>query len=602
MPLKVWLFSGMCAIISAIPENRIKKEENALNKMLGYLKGYKRESVLAPLFKMLEATFDLFVPLVMADIVNVGIAAHDFHYILLRCGLLLVLAAIGLTCSLTAQYFSAKAAVGFATDIRSKLFSHIERLSFSQLDSLGAPTLITRLTGDINQVQTGTNLTLRLVLRSPFVVFGAVIMAFTVDAKSSIVFVVAVPALAAVVFAIMLVCIPMYRKVQQKLDGLLSKTRENLLGTRVVRAFCKEDEEIADFDAKNSALTEMQTAVGRISAFMNPATFVLINLAIIALIYVGAIRVDSGAISRGAVVALYNYMSQILVELIKLANLIISVTKAIACGNRIQSVLDIEPGTVPGTVTDGNENSEYSVEFDKACLSYNGSEESLHNIDLKIKRGSSIGVIGSTGSGKTSLVNLIPRFYDVTGGCVLVDGVDVRDYDTKALRSKIGVVSQKKALFAGTVRDNIRFGKQDATDEEIWQALETAQAKQMIEDKSGQLDFVLEQEGKNLSGGQRQRMTIARAIVRKPEVLILDDAASALDYATGAALNKALRNTDFAPTVITVSQRVAAIRNADTIVVLDEGEIVGMGTNDELLRSCEVYKEIFDSQLEKEDA
>ena len=346
----------------------------------------------------------------------------------------------------------------------------------------------------------------------------------------------------------------------------------------------------------------MQTAVGRISAFMNPATFVLINFAIIALIYVGAIRVDSGAISRGAVVALYNYMSQILVELIKLANLIISVTKAIACGNRIQSVLDIEPATVPGTVTDGNENSEYSVEFDKACLSYNGSEESLHNIDLKIKRGSSIGVIGSTGSGKTSLVNLIPRFYDVTGGCVLVDGVDVRDYDTKALRSKIGVVSQKKALFAGTVRDNIRFGKQDATDEEIWQALETAQAKQMIEDKSGQLDFVLEQEGKNLSGGQRQRMTIARALVRKPEVLILDDAASALDYATGAALNKALRNTDFAPTVITVSQRVAAIRNADTIVVLDEGEIVGMGTNDELLRSCEVYKEIFDSQLEKEDA
>ena len=346
----------------------------------------------------------------------------------------------------------------------------------------------------------------------------------------------------------------------------------------------------------------MQTAVGRISAFMNPATFVLINLAIIALIYVGAIRVDSGAISRGAVVALYNYMSQILVELIKLANLIISVTKAIACGNRIQSVLDIEPGTVPGSITDGNEDSEYSVEFDKACLSYNGSEESLHNIDLKIKRGSSIGVIGSTGSGKTSLVNLIPRFYDVTGGCVLVDGVDVRDYDTKALRSKIGVVSQKKALFAGTVRDNIRFGKQDATDEEIWQALETAQAKQMIEDKSGQLDFVLEQEGKNLSGGQRQRMTIARALVRKPEVLILDDAASALDYATGAALNKALRNTDFAPTVITVSQRVAAIRNADTIVVLDEGEIVGTGTNDDLLRSCEVYKEIFDSQLEKEDA
>ena len=573
-----------------------------MSKLLRYLKKYKIESILAPFFKLIEVAFELTVPLIVSTIIDVGIENGDKVYIIKRCLLLGLLGILGLCSTLVAQYFSAKASVGFATDIRHALFKHIGKLSYSQLDSLGAPTLITRLTGDINQVQTGTNLTLRLVLRSPFVVFGAVIMAFTVDAKSSLVFVVAVPALAAVVFAIMLVCIPMYRKVQQKLDGLLSKTRENLLGTRVVRAFCKEEEEIADFDAKNSALTEMQTAVGRISAFMNPATFVLINLAIIALIYVGAIRVDSGAISRGAVVALYNYMSQILVELIKLANLIISVTKAIACGNRIQSVLDIEPGTVPGHVIDGNENSEYSVEFDNACLSYNGSEESLHNIDLKIKRGSSIGVIGSTGSGKTSLVNLIPRFYDVTGGCVLVDGVDVRDYDTKALRSKIGVVSQKKALFAGTVRDNIRFGKQDATDEEIWQALETAQAKQMIEDKSGRLDFVLEQEGKNLSGGQRQRMTIARALVRKPEVLILDDAASALDYATGAALNKALRNTDFAPTVITVSQRVAAIRNADTIVVLDEGEIVGMGSNDELLRSCEVYKEIFDSQLEKEDA
>lgn len=573
-----------------------------MTKLFRYLKKYRKESILAPFFKLIEVAFELTVPLIVSKIIDVGIENGDNGYIVKRCLLLGLLGILGLCSTLVAQYFSAKASVGFATDIRHALFSHIGKLSYSQLDSLGAPTLITRLTGDINQVQTGTNLTLRLVLRSPFVVFGAVIMAFTVDAKSSLVFVVAVPALAAVVFAIMLVCIPMYRKVQQKLDGLLSKTRENLLGTRVVRAFCKEDEEIEDFDAKNKALTEMQTAVGRISAFMNPATFVLINLAIIALIYIGALRVDSGAISRGAVVALYNYMSQILVELIKLANLIISVTKAIACGNRIQSVLDIEPATVPGTVTEGDKKCECSVEFDGACLSYNGSEESLHNIDLKIPRGSTVGVIGSTGSGKSSLVNLIPRFYDVTGGCVLVDGVDVRDYDTKALRSKIGVVSQKKALFSGSVRDNIRFGKQDATDEEIWQALETAQAKQMIEEKSGQLDFVLEQEGKNLSGGQRQRMTIARALVRKPEVLILDDAASALDYATGAALNKALRNTDFAPTVITVSQRVAAIRNADTIVVLDEGEIVGIGTNDELLRSCEVYREIFDSQLEKEDA
>lgn len=573
-----------------------------MTKLFRYLKKYRKESILAPFFKLIEVAFELTVPLIVSNIIDVGIENGDKGYIVKRCLLLGLLGILGLCSTLVAQYFSAKASVGFATDIRHALFSHIGKLSYSQLDSLGAPTLITRLTGDINQVQTGTNLTLRLVLRSPFVVFGAVIMAFTVDAKSSLVFVVAVPALAAVVFAIMLVCIPMYRKVQRKLDGLLSKTRENLLGTRVVRAFCKEDEEIEDFDAKNKALAEMQTAVGRISAFMNPATFVLINLAIIALIYIGALRVDSGAISRGAVVALYNYMSQILVELIKLANLIISVTKAIACGNRIQSVLDIEPATVPGTVTEGDKKCEYSVEFDGACLSYNGSEESLHNIDLKIPRGSTVGVIGSTGSGKSSLVNLIPRFYDVTGGCVLVDGVDVRDYDTKALRSKIGVVSQKKALFSGSVRDNIRFGKQGATDEEIWQALETAQAKQMIEEKSGQLDFVLEQEGKNLSGGQRQRMTIARALVRKPEVLILDDAASALDYATGAALNKALRNTDFAPTVITVSQRVAAIRNADTIVVLDEGEIVGIGTNDELLRSCEVYREIFDSQLEKEDA
>ena len=573
-----------------------------MKRILAYLKPHTRDSILAPLFKLTEALLELLIPLIVASIIDIGVANGDKGYILSRCGWMIGLGLLGLLCSVTAQYFAARAATGFTASLREALFAHIQTLSYADLDRVGTPTLLTRLTSDMNQVQNGLNLTLRLLLRSPFVVFGAVIMAFTVDAKSSLVFVVAVPALAAVVFAIMLVCIPMYRKVQQKLDGLLSKTRENLLGTRVVRAFCKEDDEIEDFDAKNKALTEMQTAVGRISAFMNPATFVLINLAIIALIYIGALRVDSGAISRGAVVALYNYMSQILVELIKLANLIISVTKAIACGNRIQSVLDIEPATVPGSVTDGDKKCEYSVEFDGACLSYNGSEESLHNIDLKIPRGSTVGVIGSTGSGKSSLVNLIPRFYDVTGGCVLVDGVDVRDYDTKALRSKIGVVSQKKALFSGSVRDNIRFGKQDATDEEIWQALETAQAKQMIEEKSGQLDFVLEQEGKNLSGGQRQRMTIARALVRKPEVLILDDAASALDYATGAALNKALRNTDFAPTVITVSQRVAAIRNADTIVVLDEGEIVGIGTNDELLRSCEVYREIFDSQLEKEDA
>lgn len=573
-----------------------------MSKLLRFLRKYKKESILAPFFKLIEVAFELTVPLIVADIIDNGIANGDRTYIINRCLILGLLGILGLASALTAQYFSAKAAVGFATDVRHTLFSHIGRLSYSQLDSLGAPTLITRMTGDINQVQTGVNMTLRLILRSPFVVFGAVLMAFTVDTKSSLVFVVAVPVLAAVIFAIMLVCIPMYRKVQQKLDGILGKTRENLLGTRVVRAFCKEEEEIADFDEKNDALTKMQTAVGRISTFMNPVTFVLINLAVIALIYVGAIRVSSGNISRGDVVALYNYMSQILVELIKLANLIINVTKAIACGNRIQSVLDIEPSTVSGCEIDGDKADKYAVEFDRACLSYGGAEEALHDISLKIERGSTVGIIGSTGSGKSSLINLIPRFYDVTDGKVLVDGVDVRDYDTKALRAKIGVVSQKKALFSGTVRENICFGKADATDDEIWQALETAQAKQMIEDKSGKLDFVLEQEGKNLSGGQRQRMTIARALVRKPEILILDDAASALDYATGAALNKALRNTSFAPTVITVSQRVAAIRNADVIVVLDEGEIVGTGTNDELLASCEVYREIFASQLEKEDA
>ena len=571
-----------------------------MGKLLKYLKKYKKESVLAPLFKLIEVIFELIVPLVVADIIDRGIGGGDRGYILKMCGVLGLLGLCGLCCAVVAQYFSAKAAVGFATDVRKSLFTHIERLSYKQLDELGAPTLITRLTGDINQLQTGVNLALRLALRSPFVVFGAVIMAFRVDAKSAMVFVVAVPVLAIVIFAITLTCIPMYRRVQQRLDGVLGKTRENLLGTRVVRAFCKEDDEVTDFEARNQALTGMQVKVGKISSFLNPATFVLINFAIIGLIYVGSNRVQGGFIPRSSVVAEYNYMSQSLVELIKLANLIISITKAIACGNRIQSVLDLEPAMVSGQETAGDTGIEYAVEFRGVSLSYGGAENALHDIDLRFRRGQTIGVIGSTGSGKSSLVNLIPRFYDVTGGSVLVDGVDVRDYDEKALREKIGVVSQKKALFKGTVRDNVRFGKADATDEEIWKALETAQAKTMIQEKAGGLGYMLEQEGKNLSGGQRQRMTIARALVRKPEILILDDAASALDYATGAALNKALKETDFHPTVISVSQRVAAIRNADLIVVLDEGTVVGTGTNDELLETCQVYREIYDSQVEKE--
>lgn len=568
-------------------------------RLLRFLKEYKKESVLAPFFKLTEAVFELIVPLVVAAIIDNGIYAGNRQYIIKMCGVLAVFAALGLVCAVSAQYFAAKAAVGFAAKVRHSLFAHIGKLSYSQLDEMGASTLITRLTGDVNQVQSGVNLTFRLVLRSPIVVFGAVIMAFTVDPSTALVFAVAVPLLAVVVFAIMLVTIPLYRRVQQKLDAVLGKTRENLLGTRVIRAFCKEEDEITDFTGKNRVLTDMQLAVGKISAFMNPATFVIINAAIAVLIYVGAIRVGSGNMSGGDVVAQYNYMSQILIELIKLASLIISITKAIASGNRIQAVLDTKPAMSGGSVTEGDTRSEYAAEFDNTSLSYGTGENALDGISLKIKRGDTVGIIGSTGSGKSSLISLLPRFYDVTGGRVLVDGEDVRNYDLKALREKIGVVSQKKALFKGSVRDNIRFAKPDATDEEIWQALETAQAKQMVLDKTGGLDFMLEQDGKNLSGGQRQRMTIARALVRKPEILILDDAASALDYATGAALNRALKNTDFSPTVITVSQRVSAIRNADVIAVMDEGRIAGTGTHEQLLESCEVYREICESQLER---
>ncbi len=569
-------------------------------KLLGYLKKYKKESILAPLFKLIEVAFELSVPLVVASIIDGGISTGNKSHILKMCGILGLLAVFGLLCAAVAQYFSAKAAVGFATDVRRDLFAHIGTLSFKQLDESGASTLITRLTGDINQVQNGINITLRLVLRSPFVVFGAVAMAFTVDVKSSLVFVVAIPLLAAVIFSIMLATIPLYKKVQQKLDLLVAKTRENLTGTRVVRAFCKEKEEIDDFNRKNDGLNAMQTAVGKISAVMNPATLVLINIAIAALIYTGALRVNSGNISQGDVVALYNYMSQILIELVKLAGLIISITKAVACGNRIQSVLDIKPDMVSGERTHG-EACDNAVAFENVSLSYGGADNALENIDIKIKRGSNVGIIGSTGSGKSSLINLIPRFYDATSGTVYVDGVDVKDYDITALRNKIGVVSQKKALFKGTVRDNILFGNKNATDEEVWKALETAQAKQTVRDKPGELDYVIEQDGKNFSGGQKQRLTIARALVRKPEILILDDAASALDYATAAALEEAVKNADFSPTVITVSQRVSAIKNADVIFVLDNGRLAGSGTHGELINSCELYKEICESQADGGD-
>lgn len=568
-------------------------------KLLKFLKNYRKESILSPVFKLVEVAFELTIPLLVANIIDRGIGLSDKPYIIKMSLLMVLFGVLGLACTLMAQYFAAKASVGFATDVRKSLFDHINRLSFSQLDEMGASTLITRMTGDINQLQTGTNLTLRLALRSPFVVFGAVAMAFSVDPASAGVFAVTVPVLTVVVFAIMLSCIPLYKKVQQRLDGVVGKTRENLLGTRVIRAFCKENEEIRDFKAKNDALTDMQIKVGKISSFMNPATFALINLGIVALIYVGALRVDSGKISNGDIVALYNYMSQILIELIKLAGLIISLTKAIACGNRIEAVLDIAPKTVSGTGAAEDKNNPYVIEFRDVSLSY-GGENALHGINLKIKRGQTVGIIGSTGSGKSSLVNLIPRFYDASSGEVLVDGADVRDYDITALRNKIGTVSQKKSLFEGTVRENILIGKSDASDEEVWQALDTAQAKKMIEEKSGGLDFKLEQDGKNLSGGQRQRMTIARALVRKPEILILDDAASALDYATGAALNAALKSTDFSPTVITVSQRVSAIKNADMIVVLEDGGIAGTGTDAELLNNCTAYREICRSQLESE--
>lgn len=577
-----------------------------MNKMLNYLNGYKRECVLAPLFKMLEASFDLFVPLVMADIVNVGIAAHDFHYILMRCGILLLLAIIGLACSLTAQYFSAKASVGYSTALRHALFAHIQTLSFTEMDTLGTSTLITRMTSDLNQVQSGLNLFLRLFLRSPFVVFGAMIMAFTVNVRAALIFVVAIPLLSVVVFGVMVVTRPLYKTVQTRLDRVLGLTRENLTGARVVRAFDKEQTEVNRFEDANALLTKMQLHVGHISALMNPLTYVIINLAIVALLYVGSVQIHVGGMASGDVIALVNYMNQILVELVKLANLIVQVSKALACAGRVQAVLDTKPGMqfpqkVPGEAPAEKQND--AVRFDHVGLTYAGAgAPSLTDISFTAEKGQTIGVIGGTGSGKSSLVSLIPRFYDATEGSVEIFGHPVQNYPREELRSKVSVVMQKAQLFGGTIRSNLLWGNQNASDADLWAALETAQAAEFVHSKPLGLDEPVEQGGRNLSGGQKQRLTIARALVSKPEILILDDSASALDYATDAALRKALAALPGSMTVFIVSQRAASLQHADQILVLDDGHLVGLGTHAELLASCPVYEEIYASQFKKGDA
>ena len=577
-----------------------------MNKMLGYLNGYKRECVLAPLFKMLEATFDLFVPLVMADIVNVGIAAHDFHYILMRCGILLLLAIIGLACSLTAQYFSAKASVGYSTALRHALFAHIQTLGFTEMDTLGTSTLITRMTSDLNQVQSGLNLFLRLFLRSPFVVFGAMIMAFTVNVRAALIFVVAIPLLSVVVFGVMVVTRPLYKTVQTRLDRVLGLTRENLTGARVVRAFDKEQTEVNRFEDANALLTKMQLHVGHISALMNPLTYVIINLAIVALLYVGSVQINVGGMASGDVIALVNYMNQILVELVKLANLIVQVSKALACAGRVQAVLDTRPGMqfpqeVPGEVSAEKQND--AVRFDHVGLTYAGAgAPSLTDISFTAEKGQTIGVIGGTGSGKSSLVSLIPRFYDATEGSVEIFGHPVQNYPREELRGKVSVVMQKAQLFGGTIRSNLLWGNQNASDADLWAALETAQAAEFVHSKPLGLDEPVEQGGRNLSGGQKQRLTIARALVSKPEILILDDSASALDYATDAALRKALAALPGSMTVFIVSQRAASLQHADQILVLDDGHLAGLGTHAELLASCPVYEEIYASQFKKGDA
>lgn len=569
-----------------------------MKKLLIYLKGYEKECVLAPLFKLLEAIFELLVPLVVASIIDIGIAQKDTGHIVRNAGLMIALGVIGMLSAFTAQFFSAKAATGFGTKLRHALFAHIQKLSYTEMDSIGTSTLITRMTSDANQVQNCVNMVLRLFMRSPFIVFGSMIMAFTVNVKAALIFVVTIPVLSVVVFGVILSGIPLFKKVQAKLDQVTGITRENLNGARVIRAFHKEEDEIEHFHGATEQLSALQMHAGKISALMNPITFVIVNGAICFLIYTGALQVDAGVLTQGQVIALVNYMSQILTELVKLANLIVTITKAVACGNRIQSVLDTQTSLVQkeNAVKSGKD-TEDAVVFDHATLRYkNAGSASLNDIHFTVKKGQTIGVIGGTGSGKTSLINLIPRFYDVEEGAVLVDGVNVKDYDVKALRDKVGIVPQKAALFQGTIRSNLMVGNENATEEELWDALTISQAKEFVEKKEDGLDTKINQGGRNLSGGQRQRLTIARALVKKPNILILDDSASALDFATDAALRKAIREMEREMTVFIISQRASSVRYADQIICLDDGMVVGMGTHEQLLESCEVYQEIFHSQ------
>lgn len=556
---------------------------------------------------MLEALFELFVPLVVSAIIDHGVEEKNIPYIIRMCLLMVTLALIGLICSVTAQFFAAKAAVGTAMKLRSNLFRHIEGLSFTELDGLGTSTLITRMTSDINQIQNGINMVLRLFLRSPFIVFGAMIMAFTIDVKAAFIFVIAIPVLSVVVFGIMLITKPLYKKVQEGLDQILGITRENLSGARVLRAFHIEDKETIEFQTKNEELNLLQRITGRIAGLMNPFTYVIINVAIIALIYVGAIRVNTGILTQGMVVALYNYMSQILVELIKLANLIVTVTKAIACANRVSDTFEIESSMVEGGCSDLYKNKEAVsgldtiLEFRNVGLTYEGAgEESLSDISFSVKRGETVGIIGGTGSGKTSLVHLISRFYDATRGEVLLDGNDIKNYTYEAIQSKVSVVLQKAQLFRGTIRDNLKLGNQEAGDEELYQALEISQSKEFVNEKEGKLDFLIEQDGRNLSGGQKQRLTIARALVKHSDILILDDSASALDYATDAKLRVAIKEMEDRPTVFIVSQRTSSLLYADKIIVLEDGNMVGVGKHEELLQTCEIYQEIYHSQFKRE--